>query len=161
MNRCLEKGWHDRVAIFLLIGFCGVRIEEAVQLEWKNISYEKKQVDVSAAIAKKSRYRLNDIPPNAMAWFEKIRDQRMTGPIIQKNWKGIIRSAIRFSHIDYKQNCIRHSFCSYALGAGWSIDRVILYMGHKGSPKMIHDNYRGMASTDASNEWWSILPPKS
>ena len=32
----------------------------------------------------------------------------------------------------YRQDCIRHLFCSYALAVGWSLADVIAYMGHSG-----------------------------
>ena len=77
-------------------------------------------------------------------------DKRRTGPIIGSNWRMMLRSAIRSSRIDYRQNSIRHSFCSYAIAAGWPLADVIAYMGHGGSPSMIHSHYLPSSTSSES-----------
>lgn len=159
LHRCYRKGWYDRLTIFVLIGFCGVRTEEASNLTWADISYDEKRVLVPADVAKKMGFRRNNIPPNAMAWLEAVRDNRRTGPIIGSNFVNLLRSAVRFAHIKHTKNCIRHSFCSYALEAGWSLEDVIAYMGHNGSPAMVATHYRNVVSKADADAWWAIVPP--
>jgi len=158
LNRCLKKGWHDRLAIFVLVGFCGVRTEEACKLNWSDIDMENGKVTVSETVAKKGRHRRNQIPPNAMTWLQAAQDKRRTGPIIGANSKRLLSTAVRFAHIGYSQNCLRHSFCSYALEAGWAIEKVIADMGHYGTPTMIHSYYRNIVEEKAAIKWWSIVP---
>ena len=124
------------------MGFCGIRVEEASKLKWSNLQLDRKIVEVPDTVAKKSAFRNNVIPPNAMEWLRAVEDKRRTGPIIGTNWRTLLRSAIRFCGIDYQKNCIRHSFCSYALVAGWSLADVVSYMGHGGSPTMVFSHYR-------------------
>jgi len=81
---------------------------------------------------------MNKIPPNAMRWLEAVRDRRRSGQIAGAKWKFLIRSSIRSAKIPYEKNCIRHSFCSYALAGGWSLADVVAYMGHNGSEKHVH-----------------------
>ena len=161
LNRCLRKKWHDRLAVFVLTAFCGIRTEEACKLRWDNIDLENKKVLVPADIAKKARFRRNIIPPNALKWLRTIHDARRTGPIIGANAKRLLNVATRFAHIDYSQNCLRHSFCSYALEAGWPLADVVAYLGHAQSPAILHAHYRNIVEPKAAKKWWAIVPSQS
>ncbi len=161
LDRCYQNKWHDRIAIFVLVGFCGIRVEEAQKLKWTDIDMENKKVMVPADVAKKARFRRNVIPANAMAWLESIYDARRKGLIIGANAKTLLASAIRFSHIGYSQNCLRHSFCSYALENGMPLADVVSMMGHAGSPAVIHSNYRNLVEPKAAKKWWAIVPSQS
>jgi integrase len=154
----MEHHWSERLVVFVLVGFCGIRTEEASRLKWSNIQLENKIVEVPATVAKKARFRNNPIPVNASKWLALVEDKRRTGPIIGSTWECQLRSAIAASRITYHQNAIRHSFCSYAIGAGWPLADVIAYMGHSGSPSMIYSHYRNVVSADDGKRWFSIVP---
>ncbi len=158
LQKCFVKNWHDRLVLFVLVGFCGIRVEEASKLRWSNLQLHRKVAEVPDTVAKKSAFRNNVIPPNAMEWLRTVEDKRRTGPIIGKNWRTLLRSAIRFCDVDYQKNCIRHSFCSYALAVGWSLADVISYMGHGGSPTMVFSHYRNVVSVEDGKRWFSIVP---
>jgi integrase len=158
LNCCLEHGWNDRLVLFVLVGFCGIRVEEASRLSWSHLHLDKSIVEVPAEFAKKARFRNNRIPPNAMAWLRTVEDKRRTGPLIKDHWTQNLRSAVTSAKIDYRQNCIRHSFCSYALASGWSLADVIAYMGHSGSPAMIFSHYRNVVSEEDGKKWFEIVP---
>ncbi len=155
--RCLEYDWHDRLVIFVLVGFCGIRVEEASRLSWRHLHLDDAIVEVPAEFAKKARFRNNPIPLNALAWLKHVYDARRTGPVIDRKWKPKLCAAIGSAKIDYRQNCIRHGFCSYALAAGWALADVVAYMGH-GSPAMIYAHYRNVVRADDARQWWAITP---
>ena len=158
LHRCLEFSWDDRLVIFVLVGFCGLRTEEACRLSWRHIDLDRGIVELPAEFAKKARFRNNPIPPNAMTWLKQVVDYRRKGKVIGDRWKMMLRSAVESSHIGYRQNCIRHSFCSFALASGWSLADVIAYMGHSGSPAMIFSHYRNVVSAEDGKKWFSIVP---
>lgn len=161
LNRCLKKKWHDRLALFVLVGFCGIRTQEAAQLTWKDVDLENGKVMVPASVAKKGSFRRNVIPANAMAWLQRVKDKRMTGPIIGENYIALIRSAVKYAHITHTKNCIRHSFCSYALENGTPLADVVAMMGHNGSPAMINTHYRNIVEPSAAKAWWAIVPQQA
>lgn len=158
LQTCLKLHWDDRLVVFVLVGFCGIRVEEASRLSWSNIHLDQNIVEVPATVAKKASFRNNRIPPNAMEWFRYVQDKRRKGQIVGKHWRSNLRSAVKFSKIDYRQNCIRHSFCSYAIGAGWTLADVSAYMGHGGSTSMIHTHYRNVVSEEDGKKWFNIAP---
>jgi site-specific recombinase XerD len=148
LRRCHQKGWHDRLVIFVLVGLCGIRTEEASRLKWTNLDFVRKIVEVPASVAKKASFRNNVIPANAMAWLEAVADKRRTGPLIGPRWRNQLRSAVVSSKSGYEKNSIRHSFCSYALAAGWPLVEVVQMMGHGGSPTMVFSHYRNVVSSE-------------
>lgn len=159
MHRCYAKNWKDRAAIFALVGFCGVRREEACKLTWNDINFELGTVTVPARIAKKGSYRHNKIPENALQWLKWAQDGRKT-QIIGDNGKILLRVAIRFAKIAYKKNALRHSFCSYALADNWTKEKVGEYMGHAGgAAKTMYTHYRELVSEASAKKWWAIVPP--
>lgn len=159
LHRCLDRGWHDRLVVFVLVGFAGIRVEEATRLSWCHLRLDDGIVEVPAEFAKKARFRNNRIPPNALTWLRKVEDKRRTGPLIGGDWKQNLRSAVLSAKIDYEQNAIRHSFCSYALAAGWSLANVTACMGHGGSPTMVFSHYRNVVSEEDGKRWFAIVPP--
>ena len=158
LHRCLANRWYDRLVVFVLVGFCGIRVEEASRLSWSHLHLDKSIVEIPAEFAKKARFRNNPIPPNAMTWLKRVEDKRRTGPLIDGRWKSTLRSVIQSAKIDYRQNCIRHSFCSYALSSGWKLAEVISYMGHSGSPSVIFSHYRNVVSEEDGKRWFGLVP---
>ncbi len=158
LRRCVWKKWDDRLVIFVLVGFCGIRVEEASRLKWTNLQLDKRIVEVPDTVAKKASFRNNVIPPNAMEWLRSVEDKRRTGPLIGKNWRTHLRNAVISSKINFQKNCIRHSFCSYSLASGWSLSDVSSYMGHCGSHSMIFTHYRNVVSEEDGKKWFSIVP---
>jgi site-specific recombinase XerD len=159
LRQCHRKGWHDRLVIFVLVGFCGIRTEEASRLKWTNLDFDRKIVEVPASVAKKASFRNNVIPPNAMEWLHAIRDKRRKGPLIGKNWQTRLRDAVVSSKIAYEKNCIRHSFCSYALSSKtWNLYDVVQMMGHGGSPTTVFSHYRNVVSEEDGKKWFGLVP---
>ena len=158
LRTCVAKRWDDRLVVFVLVGFCGIRVEEASRLKWSNLQLDNRIVEVPATVAKKASFRNNVIPPNAMEWLRLVEDKRRTGLIVGPKWRTQLRAAVQFCKIDYEQNCIRHSFCSYALTAGWSLADVVSSMGHGGSPTMVFSHYRNVVSVEDGKRWFSIVP---
>jgi site-specific recombinase XerD len=158
LKTCARKEWNDRLTVFVLIGFCGIRAEESSRLRWANLHLDKSIVEVPATVAKKAAFRNNVIPPNAMAWLRSVEDRRRTGSIVGAKWSTHLRTAIKSAKIDYRPNCIRHSFCSYALAGGWSLADVGAYMGHGGGSSMIHSHYRNVVSPEDGKKWFTIVP---
>ena len=74
------------------------------------------------------------------------------------NRKVFIRSSIRSAKAPCPKNCIRRSFCSYALAVGWSLADVIAYMRHSGSPSMIFTHDRNVVSAEDGMKWFEIVP---
>ena len=56
LDKCYKNKWFDRLAIYILVGYCGVRPEEASKLCWRDIDLEEKTIRIPAEIAKRHRH---------------------------------------------------------------------------------------------------------
>lgn len=53
LHRCLDRGWHDPLVVFVLVGFVGLRVEEACRLSWSHLRLHDGIVELPAEFAKK------------------------------------------------------------------------------------------------------------
>jgi integrase len=161
LDRCLKKGWKERVAVLSLIGFAGMRRAEACRLTWADIDLKDKKVMLDADKSKIGAHRRNDLPANAVAWLTAVYDARRTGPLIVANADMLLRTALRCKGVKYHQNALRHSFCSYYLEKHGpkELEQLIADMGHGGGAQMIHRHYRNLVPKGSGKAWFAISPP--
>jgi len=58
--------------------------------------------------------------------------------------------------VPWKQNVLRHSFCSYRLAVTSDVSKVALEAGN--SVTMIHAHYKALVTEQAGKEWFAIMP---
>lgn len=146
-------------------GFAGLRTIEILRLEWKDVWFDKRVIEVGKDKAKTATRRLAPIVPALEAW---LKPRAKTGPILPG-----IRDEFHFTKlfkdatsklIDAKgeplvtlvHNGLRHSFCSYRLAVTKSAAQVSLEAGN--SPKMLFENYRELVTEKAAKDYFGILP---
>ena len=145
--------------VMALRGFCGIRREEALRLNWDDIWGRKDHIEIPAEKAKTKERRL--IPRFAAleAWLNPYRN--MVGRV----WK---RSNNVFGHAQnslYKQigvsgdNVLRDAFATYRMAELQNESQVAHEMGN--SPRMIYKSYRELATPDEAERWFNIFPKKT
>jgi integrase len=153
-----NKEW-ERLTLFVLVGYCGIRMEEASKLDWSNVDFSRRMVLVPHEIAKKAAFRENEIPANAMKWLELVPQSYRTGRIGSKKWEDKNRRVIQKVSINYTRNCLRHSFASYGVKLPqWGAAIVSDYLGHAGGLATLHSNYRNVTSKEDAIAWFSLVP---
>jgi integrase len=156
---------------FVAIGaFAGVRSEEIMRLDWKDIDFEQRHVLVGADKAKTASRRLVPITDNLFAWLAPY--QNATGPVCR--WKKTQVMAQKLAEanrktndgsgavekgVEWKKNGLRHSFASYRLAATQNAPQVALECGN--SARMLFAHYRALATSVQAAEWFGIMPGPS
>lgn len=155
---------HEWLPVIVLGAFSGLRPEEVAPedrsekqgLDWKNILWDKKKVDVPAAVSKTRRRRFAPLTPAAAAFLQGWKGK--TGPVAPDK---------RFCHylpklkkkneaIIWKPDALRHSFASYRLAILKDIQELSLEMGN--SPSMIHTHYLDLKHAGEAKKWFGIRP---
>jgi len=142
---------------FVLGAFTGIRSAELLRLDWREINFEKGQIEVKARNAKTATRRLVPIQPNLAKWFEAYRGSK--GKLFQS--RRTVDSAIKFAKrlgIPWKANCLRHSYATYRLSLVPDAGRIALEMGN--SPAKLFTNYRELDRHNHASEWFGIEPPE-
>lgn len=155
---------------FLAIGaFAGLRSQEIMRLDWKDLRFEQDFIEVSAAKAKTASRRLVPLLPVLKDWLQPQRKD--TGHVVgytrndvlsearQKFCKSGIKVDGEPREFEWKPNALRHSYASYRLADIKDAARVALEMGN--SPAMLFRNYRELVTEQQAKKWFSLFPTKS
>jgi integrase len=140
---------------YLAIGFfAGLRSTEIAGLRWQNIDFQRRQILVSAATAKKRRTRYVKIEPALSAWLADHRETE--GPIFYS--RRYMRRVEEQSGVKVPHNGARHSFGSYHLAAFEDAGRTAAQMGHTDDHAMLFNHYRALVKPSEAREYWKIKP---
>lgn len=156
----VEKGW---LPLIVLGAFCGLRPEEIhpntrfkgykPALRWENLNWERRVVDVPAAVAKDRRRRFAPLTETAADLLSDWR--KATGDVVPSISSARARERwTRESGIIWKPDALRHSFASYRLALTKDLPALCLEMGN--SPTMIHRHYLDLKHYDESRDWFAI-----
>ncbi len=157
------------VAHFALALFAGIRSEEITRLDESDVSADG--IELHALVTKKGRRR--HIEPNATlrAWLERY-------PFTQvARWSDVSAACRRLAGWQlsarllagrelepatrgaWPQNCLRHSFASYAIASGVSLESLMFSFGHSGTtPSLLREHYLGRVNKRDALEYFQILP---
>lgn len=140
-----------------LCGLAGLRVEEALRLDWGDVWRVPDHVEVSRAKAKGRARRLVGMGPALAAWLRPWRG--MTGPVWPGTRDGFFTAfaALRGQlGIPTRDNGLRHAFATYFFALTSNENLVAAAMGN--SPGMVHGHYRGLATREEAERWFGVYP---
>jgi integrase len=158
MAALLEHATPEIAPCFALGAFAGLRSQEILRLEWKDVTRRPGFIEVAADKAKTATRRLVPIADNLSRWLgNRLRsdDERVWQNTRAMFFKIRLRVAAQ-AGITWKQNVLRHSFISYRLAEIQDVNRAALEAGN--SPQMIFRHYRELATPEQARTWFSISP---
>jgi integrase len=158
----------------ILVGFCGLRHDEITeellprtddgkrkrrpeakgQLCWEHIDFDEGAIVVPAHIAKTEKERKIKLQPNVLEWLAPYRGR--TGHIYSIATRRDREATAKAAGLKWKNNALRHSFCSYALEITDDAAKVSRWAGN--SPQVLQDEYAKTVTAVAAAKYWSIRP---
>ncbi len=131
--------------------FAGLRTAEVLRLRWENL--KASFIELGSHQTKGRQRRLVTIRETLAAWLEGHRKD--SGPIWPAGaW--YVSKQFRAEVAGLPKNVLRHSFISYALGAGETIDRVAMESGN--TPDVIFKHYRELVTPEQAGMFWGLRP---
>jgi integrase len=119
----LDRDW---LPFFAISAFTGLRRAEVERLDWSEIKLDRLLIDLPPSKGKNSRRKLIEIPANLAAILKQFaKEAGAVKP--KKKLQHAMETAAAGAKIDWKQNCLRHSFCSYAValkGLEWTSNQA-------------------------------------
>jgi integrase len=126
------------------------------RLEWRDIDWEHRLVEVNAAKSKTASRRHVEICDELLTWLEPFRGS--TGRIAPVGLQRRLLADRKRAGLPYwPSNGLRHSFASYHLAMHDDAPKPSLELGHM-SPEMVFQHYRQRVKPVAAVKWWSIVP---
>jgi integrase len=154
MTRFLVALDSDWIPFFSLNAFTGLRPEEISRLDWSEVKLDRSLIDLPMEKSKNKRRKLIEVPDNLKAFLTS--HVKPDGPVIPKKKLQLAREkAVEKSNVKWKQNCLRHSFCSYAVaihGLEWTADQA----DH--DIRILKRDYREKVTKEDAEKYWAILP---
>jgi integrase len=141
---------------FLIFGgMAGLRSAEILRLKWEDVNWPESVIEIHGRISKTGGRRLAPLVPAAAAWLNSYKDAR--GPVIGhiKLYERVEKLS-ESAGVPWKQNALRHSFCSYRMATLKDAPRVSYEAGN--SVRIIQRHYDKVVTESQGKAWFSIMP---
>jgi integrase len=142
---------------FAIMAFGAGRRAEVERLEARHIDLDEKLLIFSPEITKTNARRTVDVPDNLHAWLKEFAPKE--GAVVPvKDTVNIPTDRRDAAGILWKQNALRHSFCSYHLSKHRNASLTSELAGN--SVQMVRSVYKALVTRTATEEWFEITPAK-
>jgi len=141
---------------FLIFGgMAGLRSAEILRLKWEDVNWPESVIEIHGRISKTGGRRLAPLVPAAAAWLKSYKNAR--GPVIGhiKLYERVEKLS-ESAGVPWKQNALRHSFCSYRMTTLKDAPRVSYEAGN--SVRIIQRHYDKVVTESQGKAWFSIMP---
>jgi integrase len=156
LKRIFATAEKDALPYIAIMAFGGSRRAEIEKSVVDQIDLVDGQLRIPPEIAKTNSGRALDLPENLKAWLT-LHAKDKGEKVVANKWKATAVSIRAKDHgIVWKQNGLRHSFCSYHLAMHRNAALTSELAGN--SPQMLRDHYKAMVSKAAAEEWFAITP---
>ena len=143
----------EMVPYMALCLFAGIRPTECTRLDWRQIDFERREIDIRADVSKTGDERFIEMSENLAAWLKPNR--KPSGPI---HWTRAALDNIREkSGVRWAADCMRHSFGSYHMAQHENAGKTALQMGHR-QIDTTFEHYRRAVRKEDSARFWTLLP---
>jgi integrase len=139
--------------------FAGIRPVEVLRLDWSDILWHKRQINVAASIAKTAAVRWVDMTDPLIEWLTPHR--KASGPIFPmsegKASAAITAAAKAAGMTSWPKDGLRHSFGSYHLAAHDNAALTARLLGHTNTD-MVYSNYNNRRTREEGVAFFNIRP---
>ena len=138
--------------------FAGLRRSEVEQLDWSDIDFEDRTVEISARIAKKNKRRLVAMSDNLVEWLLPLKKHEGRVCVSHSRFRTALEKAQEKAGIkDWPHNAGRHSFASYHVAHHRNAALTAAELGHPDS-KLLYEHYRKVVGPKEALAYWGIRP---
>lgn len=155
ITRLLENASDEMLPVWAIGAFSGLRHAEIKRLDWGQVDFQSRFIEVKAKHSKTGARRLVTMQPNLRAWLAPYRGR--VGKLYPSNFRK--RSADDRKRAKIKNwpvNALRHSFGSYYLARFKDTAALALQMGN--SPDVILKHYRQLVKPTDAAKYWALKP---
>jgi integrase len=155
--RLLEAATPDILPYVAIGAFAGLRRAELERLDWSEIDFGSKLIEVTAQKSKTAQRRFVKLQPNLRAWLMPVC--KRSGSIIPpENFRRSFDAVRRAAGItEWPDNALRHSFASYHMARFENAAATALELGHHDS-RITFAHYRELVRPKEAERYWNIRP---
>ncbi len=146
-------------AVIALQGLAGLRLEETLRLDWREVFGIPGHIEVTSAKSKSRQRRLVEICPALEQWLTPYRGMESKLATQWRTVNGYVQAftALRkHLKIPSRRNGLRHGFVTYHFALHSNENLTAALAGN--SPAMIHAHYKGLATKTEAEKWFNVRP---
>jgi integrase len=147
----------DIVPVLAIGAFAGIRSAEISRLDWSEVHLDKCLIEIKKGKAKTRSRRLVPISDNLAAWLKTCA--KPAGPVwaySEPTMFEFMTDSATKAGLKWRHNALRHSYISYRVADGKTVDQVAMESGN--SPEMIFQHYRELVTEADSKAWFAVTP---
>ncbi|HXM02550.1 MAG TPA: tyrosine-type recombinase/integrase [Chthoniobacterales bacterium] len=154
----LSKVDKDFIPYFVLNAFTGLRGDEIKKLDWSEVKLDRSIIDLPFTKSKNRKRKLIEVPDNLKDWLQPyVKESDSVMP--RKKLQLAFEKAAKDSNLHpWRQNCLRHSFCSYAV-ASKGFEWTAAQADH--TLRILRERYWEVVSKEDAEKYWAIRPKSS
>lgn len=141
-------------AAFLLLLFAGIRPAELARLKWRDV--KNGFIHVSPEIAKTAQVRNVDMLPGLREALDHLRKEDGQ-KVCPAAWLFKAREVKRAAGLLGRPDAARHSFASYLLASGESVEKVKAMLGHSRGSDTLFAHYRAAATAEEAVRYFGLI----
>jgi integrase len=151
----------ERSAVAIML-FAGIRPEEVAGegkdwLRWEHVNAAERIIRIPGEIAKTKQTRiLENLPEALWAWLTPGAAEKTVAPVGRRTL--IEHGKLAAKLTTWPQDCLRHSFATYAMALLNEPGRISVWLGHNGNPSMLFRHYRGLATKAEAEKFFALRP---
>lgn len=156
LRRLLAVAGEESIAYWTIGAFAGLRRAEIERLDWSDIDFDARVIEIKARNSKTATRRLVTVLPNLHAWLLQCR--KLRGPVCPDVLRPRLDADRKAAGLldEWPQNGLRHSYGSYHLAHFKDAAALALQMGN--SPEIVFRHYRQLVKPAAAEAYWDIRP---
>jgi integrase len=160
LRAMLENATKEMRVIIALQAFGGLRLQEALRLDWRDVFTIPGHVEISSAKSKTRSRRLVEINATLESWLAEFRgsEGNVTAMTLDAYTWQLIQLRKRLE-IPSKKNGLRHGFLSAHFAIHQNEGMTAAQAGT--SPAMLYRHYRGLMPKAQAEKWFAVRPAKS
>lgn len=150
---------HGALLPFAILLFAGVRPEELKKLTWQDIRIQadgQMLLHIRPSVAKTRSVRLVRVREPLRSLMASHLTEAPEGSLVPRGWERLSKAVRAEAKLQNRSDAARHSFASYSLAAGESIEAVRADMGHSRGSDMLFKHYRAAVTPESAAQFWSI-----
>jgi len=157
LAKLLENSTGPMRAVIALQALAGLRLQEALRLDWRDVFAIDDHIEVSTAKSKTRQRRLVEIVPALQAWLAPYRGQKgQVTPQTLSVYTHEFLALRKKLKIPSRKNGLRHGFVTYHFALNSDENHTAAQAGN--SPAMIHAHYKGLATKADAEKWFDVRP---
>ena len=160
MERLIAAAAPRFLPVLALAAFSGMRSAEICRLEWKDISFDDKEIDLTKTKAKTHSARTIPMHDNLAAFLAPYAGQ--TGKVWKLSDSALYNKEMpntaTAAGLTWKANALRHSYATYRYGETSNIALVAAECGNSVNVLLKHYKKPNKKAAEVAARWFAIRP---